>query len=322
MSDTVPGNRTATIIPPGKGASYWVVGDLTTFKLGPEQTDGAYAFAEVTVAPGGGPPPHVHRREDELFYVLDGEFAFVFGDHLLHGTPGFCVHLPKGIPHTFKNVGSRPGRLLVAAMPCGFESFIPTAGTPCADPAGPCPPVTQADVDRLLAACPPYGVEMLFDHKATTPAPERAPDPQFWVLGEHVRLKLTSADTAGQSSVAEVTSPAGGGVPPHAHRDMDEVFYVLEGAYDFTLAGRTTTAWPGTLIHVPKGVFHGFRNAGPRPARLLDYHTPGGFERFFEEAGVPCTDPTTPPPAGAEPPDVQTLIAICHRHGMDLPGPA
>jgi hypothetical protein len=62
----------ATILPPGAGEAYWIVGDQITFKLGPEKTRGAFSFAETIVQPGGGPPPHVHGREDEMFYILDG----------------------------------------------------------------------------------------------------------------------------------------------------------------------------------------------------------------------------------------------------------
>src|SRR4051812_44525360 len=73
-TDAVPAAGRATIVPPGQGDSYWVVGDLITFKIGADRTGGGDAFAETTVAPGG-PPPHLHHREDELFYVLDGDFA-------------------------------------------------------------------------------------------------------------------------------------------------------------------------------------------------------------------------------------------------------
>src|SRR5437763_14005735 len=60
----------------GEGKAYWVVGDLYTILASGADTGGAYALIHATVPPGGGPPPHVHRREDEAFYVLGGEVAF------------------------------------------------------------------------------------------------------------------------------------------------------------------------------------------------------------------------------------------------------
>ena len=72
----------AQVIPPGAGRAYWAVGDHLTFKLGPEHTAGAFSVAEVRVAPGGGPPPHLHHREDEMFYLLEGTLQFIKGDEL------------------------------------------------------------------------------------------------------------------------------------------------------------------------------------------------------------------------------------------------
>jgi quercetin dioxygenase-like cupin family protein len=308
-----------TILPPGAGSAYWIVGDQITFKLGPENTRGAFSFAENTAQPGGGPPPHVHGREDELFYILDGTFSFIFGEHTLSGSTGDAFYLPKGIVHTFKNVGDKPARMLVAAAPCGFERFIPEAGERCTDLSAPPPPVNDAAIARLMGACARYGLEMRFDHKPTKPAPPRPADRELWVLGQHVRLKLTSQDTGGKFSVAQATSPPGTAVPPHAHVAMDEVFYVTAGTYEFTIDGRTISAPAGTFIHVPPNALHGFRNPGPAAASLINYHSPGGFEKFFEECGVPCTDRTAPPPPPPSKDQMPRIMEIFRRHGMTVP---
>lgn len=68
----------------------------------------------------------------------------------------------------------------------------------------------------------------------------------------------------------------------------------------------------GDLVHIPAGVWHGLRTT--RGARVVDFHTPGGFEQFFDEAGVPCNDPTAPT---FDPARARELIL---KHGMDLPG--
>src|SRR5688500_9349940 len=105
--------RAPVVVQPGEGPAYWVLSDHITFKLGPDPTGGAFALAETWVPPGGGPPPHIHAREDELFCVLEGTFAFRDGDHTLVGTPGFCAYMHKGGLHAFKNIGHTPGRLFL-----------------------------------------------------------------------------------------------------------------------------------------------------------------------------------------------------------------
>ena len=89
---------------PGEGKSYWVVGDLYTILSSGEDTGGTYALIHALVPPGGGPPPHVHRREDEAFYILEGDLTFQAGGQTFAATAGAWVRLPKGSRHTFKTV--------------------------------------------------------------------------------------------------------------------------------------------------------------------------------------------------------------------------
>jgi mannose-6-phosphate isomerase-like protein (cupin superfamily) len=74
--------------------------------------------------PKGGPPLHVHEREDELFYVVEGHYLFQCGDQSVQVSQGGLVYLPKGIPHGFRNIGSTPGVLLNTITPGGFEQFF------------------------------------------------------------------------------------------------------------------------------------------------------------------------------------------------------
>lgn len=88
------------------------------------QTDGEYAVVLSTTPPNGGPPLHVHDREDELFYVLDGTYEFTFGEQKKVVSQGALVHLPRKLPHGFRNIGDRPGLLLNTITPGGFEQFF------------------------------------------------------------------------------------------------------------------------------------------------------------------------------------------------------
>jgi mannose-6-phosphate isomerase-like protein (cupin superfamily) len=139
-----------------------------------------------------------------------------------------------------------------------------------------------------------------------------------WVLGQLVTFKLVSADTAGHFSAVEIRSSPGEGVPPHLHLAMDELFYVLDGAFEFTFGSRVERVEPGGLVFVPRGTLHSFRNVGRDVARLFDVHSPGGFEAFFEEAGTPARDLRRPP---RQSPDVDWLLALFQKHGMEMPLP-
>lgn len=88
------------IVPPGEGKVLQVLGETYTFKAVGEETGGAYALVEIATPPQLGPPLHVHRREDEGFYVLAGEYAIQVGDRRITATSGSFAFLPRNIPHT------------------------------------------------------------------------------------------------------------------------------------------------------------------------------------------------------------------------------
>ena len=93
---------------PGEGRRLWVVGDTLTFKATAAQTGGSMAAVEILAAPGGGPPPHVHANEDEMWFVLDGEFEILHGDETLRLTAGGFAFVPRGTLHRFENVSDTP----------------------------------------------------------------------------------------------------------------------------------------------------------------------------------------------------------------------
>jgi quercetin dioxygenase-like cupin family protein len=149
----------AISLQPGEGPSVWVLGDLYTFKINSEDTGGAFAVLESTIAPQNGPPPHLHRNEDESFYVISGDFSFLLGGTQIAAAAGAMVHVPRGSVHTFKNVGAVPGRLLVTVAPGGLEKFFAEFGDPATDPAGP-PPASPPDMEKLMALAAKYGIEI------------------------------------------------------------------------------------------------------------------------------------------------------------------
>ena len=90
------------------GKMYWGPGDRYTFLVTGAETGGAYFAMEAVVPPGGGPPPHIHRQEDETFYVVEGDVEFLLGDRIVIATEGDFVNVPRGALHRF-TPPARPG---------------------------------------------------------------------------------------------------------------------------------------------------------------------------------------------------------------------
>ena len=109
---------------PGEGAAFSAVGDVYRNLATGAQTGGAYALSEARVLPGGGPPPHLHTREDEAFFILEGEIVFTLGGRRIVAGAGTFVQAPRDIPHAFKNESAAPARMLIMVTPPGFEQFM------------------------------------------------------------------------------------------------------------------------------------------------------------------------------------------------------
>lgn len=151
--------RGGTHVPPDEGTRLWVVDELITFKATGEDTGGAYLLTDSVVPPQGGPPPHVHNREDEAFWVLEGELDVSVGESSFRADAGSFVHLPRGVPHSFENPSDEPARFLTLVVPAGLEGFFEEVGKPGTDPSSP-PSFGEEDLERLLAVAPKYGVEI------------------------------------------------------------------------------------------------------------------------------------------------------------------
>jgi len=114
---------------PSLGLSQWENGNLTTNLAEKKDTNGAFFLVEATLAPGTEPPPHVHSREDELFYVLEGEFEVYVGEKAFNVKAGECVFLPRYKPHAFV-IRSPRLRLLALFTPAGLEEAFGGMSSP------------------------------------------------------------------------------------------------------------------------------------------------------------------------------------------------
>jgi quercetin dioxygenase-like cupin family protein len=164
--------------------------------------------------------------------------------------------------------------------------------------------------------------------RAAAPARDRAPEPApsaapaqastVHVLGNLVTFLLRGEDTGMAFSLVECRTAPGAGSPPHLHTDDEEAFTVLEGRYEFRVAGRTITAGPGEVVTVRRGQPHLFRNAGGTPARMLIANWPADMhQRFFAAIGDPVPPGSTDfPPMG--PPDMARILAAAEATGIRL----
>jgi quercetin dioxygenase-like cupin family protein len=137
---------------------YWFIQNLAVVHVMGEQTGEAWSMVELTGPRGDMPPLHVHQREDEAFYVLEGELTVFVGDQEIHLSPGDCAVAPRGVPHVYR-VDSEEARWLGIASP-GFARFVAEAGVPAEAatlPPGP-PAVSPERLTELAAA---YGIEIL-----------------------------------------------------------------------------------------------------------------------------------------------------------------
>jgi quercetin dioxygenase-like cupin family protein len=144
--------------------TYHLFGNLIRFLARSSDTGGAYCLVEVVVAPGAGAPPNRHPSDDEAFYVIDGSFEFmVSGETVTKQAGGFVRVSPKGAVHAFKNVGEKPGRLLIVNAPGKVhDGFFSEAGEPMPPGTTELPPMGgPPDIPRLLEIGQRNGLEFL-----------------------------------------------------------------------------------------------------------------------------------------------------------------
>lgn len=144
----------------GDGDIIDAVGDRYRFLVESEQTGGTYAMWHATISPGGGPPLHTHSREEEAFYVLEGEIQFEADGNEFLGEPGSFVNLPSGSRHRFRNQTDRDAEVLILVAPAGLEKMFRRTGSPVTNASSPITAPDTEDKQRLVQIAPEYGIEL------------------------------------------------------------------------------------------------------------------------------------------------------------------
>jgi quercetin dioxygenase-like cupin family protein len=330
----------------GEGDARWWGGGLATIKATAKETGSLYSIVEVLEAQGARAPLHVHRNEDEAFYVLEGEMTFHVGEETYKAAPGTFVFGPKDVPHTY-TVDSGPARLLFLLSPAGFEGFVEAISEPAKartlPPQTEAPPeegemVDEAQTESFAVLEARYGCEIVGPAPGPQPGRERRTEKRMneddgaqraygleggegearWWLGGLATIKATGRETGGRYTLVEVLDPEGEG-PLHVHHREDEGFWILEGELTFEVGDKTIKASPGSFVFGPKDVPHRY-TVDSGPAKILYVLSPAGFEEFIYVTSEPARERTLPP-APEGPPDeaeMEQLRALARQYGGEL----
>jgi mannose-6-phosphate isomerase-like protein (cupin superfamily) len=140
-------------IPSDGGTQVNVLGIPMFIRIHGRDTGGAVAVVESHDVTGGGPPPHIHHREDEIFQILEGEYEWTVGGKTFVARKGATIFAPREVPHTYRYLGQTPGRLMCVITPSGFEGFF--------EEIGALSPPQQQEIPRVLEIASKYELEIL-----------------------------------------------------------------------------------------------------------------------------------------------------------------
>ncbi len=149
-----------TLRKPGTGKTFGIVGDIVRIIVTGDETEGKFATFETTVPPHCGPPLHTHSREQESFFVLEGEITFQVGDERFVARAGTFANMPIGSLHCFRNETESPVKMLITVVPAGFEKIFFEAGIQLEEGATTAPAQTPADFGKLMSVAPKFGIEI------------------------------------------------------------------------------------------------------------------------------------------------------------------
>jgi quercetin dioxygenase-like cupin family protein len=148
---------------PDEGPATWAMGSLFERVASAAETGGSFGLSLVTQPPGIATPLHVHTREAEAFYLLDGTMTYQAGDRLYELSRGFFIYLPAGIPHAFRITGTQPVRFLGLAVPGNLLDMYDEIGMPATERRLPGPDGLSIDeeIPRWNEAGPRYGLRVV-----------------------------------------------------------------------------------------------------------------------------------------------------------------
>lgn len=151
--------RVPLFVPAADGEAWWFTQNRMTIKATAESTGGAFGLVDAIGPAGSSPPLHIHHREDETFWLLEGALTVRCGERTFAAHPGSLTFLPRGVPHTFVVEGQTPARLLSMCTPGGFERYFAAAGRPAENDG--LPPFGPPDIGLLKRVGAEFGLEIV-----------------------------------------------------------------------------------------------------------------------------------------------------------------
>jgi mannose-6-phosphate isomerase-like protein (cupin superfamily) len=146
--------------PTARGQQRWFFGMLAEVKASAADTGGQYSLVEITAPANHQFPLHVHYREDEGFYVLEGSVTIHVGEQTVELGPGQHAYGPRDVPHTF-TIGPDGARMLWVLAPSGFEDFIEDVSVPAEAPT--VPPASVLPPENVAEIVLRHGMDLLPD---------------------------------------------------------------------------------------------------------------------------------------------------------------
>src|SRR5215467_3872478 len=135
------------------GQKVSILGIPMVIRLHGRDTGGLVSAVESHDVTGGGPPLHIHHREDETFQILEGDYEWTIGGETFVAQKGATLFAPRGVPHTYRYLSQSPGRLMCVITPSGFEGFFEEIGAMI--------PQQQQEIPRVIEVAKKYGLEIL-----------------------------------------------------------------------------------------------------------------------------------------------------------------
>lgn len=160
MTNSLSEAREALMVRAGEGEARWWLGQLAEIKATAADTGGAVTILEVTCGPGYEAPLHVHHREDEAFWILEGDVTLYVGEQTIQASAGDYAFGPRDIPHRY-TVGNLGCRMLFICTPGGFESLVREMSEPASHRTAPPPPGQPPDLEWVRAIARKHHCDLL-----------------------------------------------------------------------------------------------------------------------------------------------------------------
>ena len=256
------------------GSEHSKVKEGAYIKLTKENTRGAFSLLEGEWGAGWAASLHMHREHDETFVVLEGEFEVTIGKEDYVGTPGMVIFVPRNTPHAFKVANS--AKVIFMYSPAGYEDL--------AHEQLAMTDKEKNDSEFMAAFREKYDIVPLeegdlndnMNSEGIVLGITEGPRVDIPGSGEIAYFKVLGKDSKGAFTLVDDYYLPGGSVGRHLHRKHEETFYIAEGELKATIGDMDPfIAEAGTLIHVPRGTWHGFDAAGAVKVHMV--YAPGGL---------------------------------------------